>query len=95
MSSTSSQALSPGDEVHFFHVVPNPQSKLLGGGVGLADVGEFMIAPPDPKDDQKQVPATNFHAPLCLIAWHTYTAWMRFKFVQSHRPLHKYVGYHT
>lgn len=44
-----------GDELHFFHVVPNPQAKLLGGGMGLADAGEFMVAPPDPKDDRKQV----------------------------------------
>lgn len=46
---------SSGDELHFFHVVPNPQAKLLGGGMGLADVGEFMVAPPDPKDDRQQV----------------------------------------
>lgn len=44
-----------GDELHFFHVVPNPQPKLLGGGMGLADVGEFMVTPPDPKDDRQQV----------------------------------------
>ena len=44
-----------GDELHFFHIVPNPQAKLLGGGMGLADAGEFMVAPPDPKDDRKQV----------------------------------------
>ncbi|KAL3149611.1 hypothetical protein ABBQ32_002380 [Trebouxia sp. C0010 RCD-2024] len=44
-----------GDELHFFHVVPNPQAKLLGGGMGLADVGEFMVAPPDPKDDRQQI----------------------------------------
>ena len=47
--------LLPGDAVHFFHVVPNPQAQLLTGGVGLADAGEFMVAPPDPKDDKKQV----------------------------------------
>ncbi|KAL0055232.1 hypothetical protein WJX82_009103 [Trebouxia sp. C0006] len=33
-----------GDEIHFFHVVPNPQAKLLGGGLGLADAGEFMVS---------------------------------------------------
>lgn len=44
-----------GDEIHFFHVVPNPQAKLLGGGLGLADAGEFMVQAPDPKDDRKQV----------------------------------------
>ncbi|KAA6418458.1 MAG: hypothetical protein FRX49_11618 [Trebouxia sp. A1-2] len=42
------------DEVHLFHVVPNPQAKLLGGGLGLADAGEFMVQAPDPKDDRKQ-----------------------------------------
>lgn len=67
MSSTSSHALSPGDEVHFFHVVPKPHSKLLGGGVGLADVGEFMVAPPDPKDDHKQVQQTFMHL---YASWH-------------------------
>ena len=48
-------AVAVGDAVHFFHVVPNPQAQLLTGGVGLADAGEFMVAPPDPKDDKKQV----------------------------------------
>lgn len=47
--------LRDGDAVHFFHVVPHPQAQLLTGGVGLADAGEFMVAPPDPKDDKKQV----------------------------------------
>lgn len=34
--------------------MPNPQAKLLGGGLGLADAGEFMVQAPDPKDDRKQ-----------------------------------------
>lgn len=44
-----------GDELHIFNVVPSPQAKLLGAGVGLADAGEFMLAPSDPADDKKQV----------------------------------------
>ena len=47
--------LPAGDEIHIFHVVPTPQSKLLGAGIGLADAGEFMVAPPDPSDDKRQV----------------------------------------
>ncbi len=34
--------------------MPNPQAKLLGGGLGLADAGEFMVQAPNPKDDRKQ-----------------------------------------
>lgn len=50
--------MSAGDEIHVFHVVPSPQSKLLGAGIGLADAGEFMVTPPDPSDDKKQVTTT-------------------------------------
>ncbi len=56
-----------GDEIHFFHVVPNPQAKLLGGGLGLADAGEFMVQAPDPKDDRKQ--ASN--SVLTMISCHS------------------------
>ena len=54
IASLSYQGWFSGDEIHFFHVVPNPQAKLLGGGLGLADAGEFMVQAPDPKDDRKQ-----------------------------------------
>ncbi|KAK9805202.1 hypothetical protein WJX72_005879 [[Myrmecia] bisecta] len=43
-----------GDEIHFFHVVPLPVPEMVGG-VGLGGVGDFIMADPDPKIDQKHI----------------------------------------
>lgn len=60
--------------MHVFHVVPSPKSGLLGAGIGLADAGEFMVAPPDPSDDKKQVLSIAYDASVRVANQHSYCA---------------------